>query len=279
MTETDQQSLLKMLKQYQSKEENHGIHGELDPIFDEERLSYEFGNVAQVDEKRDMIVLTEKNQWLEKVTYSIGLVRSVKLDEIEVEVENALNKALQLKFDSATKAGKPERGISVATKPRAELAYLYNLSYNLTVKSRVMDSPSFLWDHPHSFHELYDTICSYLDIDSRVDVVQEKLKLPTNYWTLENEHARSIFSWRLEKMIIWLILIEVIFQILAKSEFWQDLTLEQVVRYLLGWPQLPKPKPIDPNLATTPLGSEYEIVEEVIEIISPPGKKIVTKIP
>jgi len=212
MPETDQQSLIKMLKQY-PKEEHPG---ELDSVFDEERLSYEFGSTAQVDEKRDIIVLTEKNQWLEKVTYSIGLVRSVKLDEIEVEVENALNKALQLKFDSATKLVKGERGLKVTNKPRAELAFLYNLSYNLTVKSRVMESPSFLWDQPHSLHELYLTICRYLDIDSRVDVVQEKLKLPTNYWTLENEHATSIFSWRLEKMIIWLILIEVLFQILAK---------------------------------------------------------------
>jgi len=269
MNESDQQSLVKMLNLHSSSSilgtypKDTEITSESpEANFDEERLSYEYGAVAQVDEKKDTIVLTKKNEWLEKVTYSIGLVRSVKLDEIEVEVESALTRALNLKFARATNI-KSERGLKITGGPRAELAYLYNLSYNLTVKSRVMESPSILWDKPHSLHELYSKICTYLDIDSRVEVVQQKLKLPTNYWTLENEHSTSIISWRLEKMIIWLILVEVIFQILSKSEWWQNWSWEKGFRKLFGYPE-PEPKH-----KTSILGDDYEIVSERYEIISP----------
>eukprot|EP01124_Arcella_intermedia_P000092 TRINITY_DN1004_c0_g2_i1.p1 TRINITY_DN1004_c0_g2~~TRINITY_DN1004_c0_g2_i1.p1 ORF type:complete len:407 (+),score=108.57 TRINITY_DN1004_c0_g2_i1:53-1222(+) len=228
-------------------------------LIDDEIIKIDYGEEANVDEKKDTWVLTEKNRFWEEVTYSIALVRSIKLDEIELETDNAVNRALNLKFSSPS---------GIKTTPRAELAYLYNLSYNLTVKSRIVEFPSILWEKENSFHELYHKACRYLDIDTRVEVVQKKMKLPTNYWMLENEHASSIISWRLEKMIIWLIAIEILFQVLGKSESWEDFSWEKGIRKLLGLPE-PKSEKEGEEKVKNLFGEEYQIVEQKYEIIKP----------
>lgn len=55
-----------------------------------------------------------------------------------------------------------------------------------------------------------------MDLDSRVENVQEKLELPMSYWKLENDHAGELTSWRLEMMIIIIIFMELILAILSK---------------------------------------------------------------
>jgi len=248
MTQADRQSLVKLLALQKSEEA------------EEESLNFEFGEVAHVDRKRDTIILTKNNEWLEKVTYSIGLVRSVKLDQIEIEVDNVHQKILKLDFGRT----KPRSG--EATHPRSELAYLYNLSYDLTVKSKVLEAPNFLWDKPASLHTIYTNISQHLDIEARVRVAQEKMKLPENYWQLENDAATASIGWRLEKMIIILILIEVIFQILGKSETWESWSWEKGFRHLMG---LPEPKPKIKIETTREEDDRYQIVEEIYEIIEP----------
>jgi len=255
MNDIDQQSLEQMIAFY--------ARNPL-PILKEDMI-FSFGDKASIDAERDTVIVTKKNEWLEKVTYSFALARSVKLDGIEIDVEGALNKAKQLKFDSSDKASKQERGLKLKDEPRAELASLHMLSYNLAVRARVMEPPIYLWDKPYSFTELYLQMGNYFDFPSRRDVVQKKLELPVNYWTLENEHATSIMGWRLETMIIWLIVIEIIFHMLDKSEFWQEFSWEKGIRFLL---RIPEPDKTRKKL-NTPFGAEYEIVEEIYEVIEP----------
>eukprot|EP01123_Difflugia_compressa_P012088 TRINITY_DN5047_c0_g1_i1.p1 TRINITY_DN5047_c0_g1~~TRINITY_DN5047_c0_g1_i1.p1 ORF type:complete len:454 (+),score=74.38 TRINITY_DN5047_c0_g1_i1:2-1363(+) len=227
-----------------------------------EDIIFKFGSHARLDSKNDTIIITTKDEFLEKVACSFALARSVKLDAIEIEAEDALNQAKQLKFDSTTKVGKLEKGMSLINKPREQLARLHKLSYDLSVRARVMEAPIFLWDKPNSFTDIYTTTGKYFDFEARQHVVQKKLDLPLNYWTLENDHASSIMGWRLEKMIIILILIEVLFNILDKSEHWEYFSWEKAFYYVLGIPYTPKKKSKD-----NPLGDEYEVVSETYEIV------------
>jgi len=213
------------------------------------------------------------------VAYSFALVRSVKLDEIELSVEKALNRALKLKFNATlkqsalsylrnffTKIFSSKKNELAFNNPRAELAHLYNLRYNLTSESRVLESPSFLWEKPNYAHQIYNKTCRYLYIPSRVEIVQKKMDLPASFWTLENEQFTSNVGWRLEKMIIWLIAIEIFFQILEKSEYFQDFSWEKLLN-------LPRPQKNEKNEKSShPFGNDYEFIEEKIQFVNPQSK-------
>jgi len=99
-----------------------------------------------------------------------------------------------------------------------------------------MEDPAYFWDKPTHLYTLYSKlVCprvsfplvmtiflivflqdQYLDIDSRVENVQEKLELPTTYWNLEHQHSAELMSWRLEWMIIIIIALELFLALLSK---------------------------------------------------------------
>jgi len=213
MTEADRQSIINLI-------ESHVVskNSELD-VTDEETMPFEFGQVSTVDGKRDTIVLTKQNEWTEKTVYSLGFSRSVKLDDIEVKVENALELPKSFNFYRLPKKEKK-------CSPRKELAVLFNLNYNLIAESKVED---FLWDKPESLRKLYGSISKYLELDSRAKTIEEKLHPCLSYWKLENEYEMHKYEWRLERLIILFIFIEIILLLMEKSERWENFRWEQLL--------------------------------------------------
>jgi uncharacterized Rmd1/YagE family protein len=240
-----------------------------------EEMFFEMADESGLDPDKDIIRLSNKSnpvqQLSEKIAISIALSRSVKLDDIELDVERAVAKAQALDFANAVRKGGREGDIKGA-ESRAELAYLNHLRYKLTVRSRLKEDPAYFWDKPSSLYKIYKEVDEYLDIDDRVENVGEKIELPTSYWHLENQHSSELISWRLEKMIILIIALELVLAILSKSQMWRELTFEDLVDSLMVRFGMKSAK-------LSNLGDEYEIVEEVYEIIddskSSPRRRVV----
>lgn len=94
-----------------------------------EEMAFELADSPGLDVEKDLIRLSTNTEqsWHEKIAYSIGLARSVKLDEYELEVERAVNKAQALDF--GRKPSTSMDGKVKGLEARAELASLYNLRY------------------------------------------------------------------------------------------------------------------------------------------------------
>eukprot|EP01124_Arcella_intermedia_P028312 TRINITY_DN5723_c0_g1_i1.p1 TRINITY_DN5723_c0_g1~~TRINITY_DN5723_c0_g1_i1.p1 ORF type:complete len:398 (-),score=120.98 TRINITY_DN5723_c0_g1_i1:43-1125(-) len=247
MSERDQQSIEKMISLYSTRMVSA-------PLKEDMVFTYADKNDILADD--DMFVVSKDpvEGYLGKMTFSYVLARSLKLDAIEVDVENAINKANQLKFDSTDKTLELDQ-------PRMELAHLHKISSDMEARARVMEAPILLWDQPSSYTDLYLKAADYFGFIDRQNLIDKKLELPINYWTLENEHAKSIIGWRLEKMIIVLIIMAIVFYALDKSEWWQKQSWEKFFRKLIGIRKVTNNK-----------DEEYEVVEEIYEIIEPKKK-------
>jgi uncharacterized Rmd1/YagE family protein len=80
-----------------------------------------------------------------------------------------------------------------------------------------LDTPEFFWEHSH-LEGLYEMATAYLDLDARVDVLNQRLCVIQDLLQMlgdELNHAHSSF---LEWVIIILILIEVVV-VFAKDIF------------------------------------------------------------
>eukprot|EP01126_Amoeba_proteus_P034826 TRINITY_DN3488_c0_g1_i14.p1 TRINITY_DN3488_c0_g1~~TRINITY_DN3488_c0_g1_i14.p1 ORF type:complete len:258 (-),score=28.54 TRINITY_DN3488_c0_g1_i14:300-1073(-) len=171
-----------------------------------EKMSFCFGTSSKVDTERDVLIVSKSHQYTEMAIYSIGLARSVKLDELELEVEQVVSEVYHVQF------GHPTTGFFTglaAQKCRDKLALIYHLSYKMT-SSGLLDDPGFLWDLPESQSILFQTHSNYLDMKSRLENAGERLKLPLSYWELENSHFQHLHSWRLEIIIIIGIAVEIL---------------------------------------------------------------------
>jgi len=96
-----------------------------------EEMLVELGTEPGLDPDRDTIRLTKSNpatQLQEKLAFSIALSRSVKLDDIELDVEKAVSKAQSLDFGTLQKGGD---GQILGALSRNELANLYQIKYGI----------------------------------------------------------------------------------------------------------------------------------------------------
>jgi len=211
-----------------------------------EKIKYSEGTAAIVDTEHDTLIYGTKN---EQDIFSIGLARSVKIDEIEADLEQLIDEVHALKFDR-TLLSQKEGMLNC----RDKLATLYQLKYKITCNG-LLEPPSFLWEHPESskLTLLLDNLNSFLDLKVRIDIASQKLDLPNSYWSLENDFYQTSHGWRLEVYILILIGIEIILSLLERSLTWKEFYIENFWKNkkeyflkLFGWP------------------TEFEMIEETI---------------
>ncbi len=101
-------------------------------------------------------------------------------------------------------------------KKTGELLYL---RYNINLLSDLLSPPDFYWDRP-KLESLYSRMCKMLDIQSRTHVVNSKLNHCQELAQLLRTQLHEEHSVKLEWCIIWLITLEVVFELLHYMEKW-----------------------------------------------------------
>jgi len=173
-------------------------------------MKYTLDSNPKVDRELDMLVLSQDNLLKEMSLYSVGLARSVKLDEVEAEIERFVSEAHKINFG-------PIQAREGGRLCRRKLSEIYQLESKMT-SNLLKQEPGFLWDAPASQSKLFLEQCSYLDLQHRLDRASERLQLPRSFWELENDHFRLKQGWRLEIIIIGGICAEIV--IAALEMFW-----------------------------------------------------------
>ncbi|CAN3365555.1 MIOREX complex component 10 [Diutina catenulata] len=146
------------------------------------------------------ILVTQNNDLREKAAFAIGFSRSTRL----AILENALDRYLE-----RTKMTLNHR----SEKSSLELTEkLYRLRAKLNLHSELIETPDLYWEEPQ-LEKIYSSISRALDINPRISILNRKLDYATDeqraYLSVLNEQK----STRLEWIIIWLITIEVGFEL------------------------------------------------------------------
>lgn len=196
-----------------------------------ERLDYEEDPTTSTNTMRgDTIVLaTKKDNSIDndptdigraKIAFSSGLARSTKVAVLETLLNSYLERT----------EGLPEqlrRGKLQVTKKSIlqRTGELLSLRSQLNFFSELTDSlPDKFWDQRAELKldSIYDQVGKALDVPSRIRVLNQRMDYAHDMLTTVREMWDSEHSSKLEKIIIWLIVIEVVFGIYEIYDGWQS---------------------------------------------------------
>lgn len=155
----------------------------------------------------------EENHLLEKYTFSNALSLSVKLGIWEASLENYVESMAYVTED--LKQGNKFK-ITRAEMLR-KTGELFALRHLINLSSDLLDTPDFYWDRDN-LENLYAQTNNYFSISKRTRVMNERLNHCVELADLITSNLNDIHHVRLEKIIIYLIMIEVMFEIIHYAE-------------------------------------------------------------
>ena len=170
------------------------------PIIEE--LNYTFDNEFKIN--LDTIYLDDSSS-IFKIAISQAISQNIKLqqfeEELQTSIDNNSNIPLQLSTTGKIKLTKKE-----ISKKIGELFLVkskINLHYDL------LDTPEFFWEYPQ-YENQYEKIVKYLDIKSRVEVLNKKVEIIQELLHVLGDEQKHRYSSFLEWIIIILIAFEIV---------------------------------------------------------------------
>lgn len=172
--------------------------------FDEvetDQFTYIYDSTAKIAD--DQIVLPNHDV-LTKLAISHGLAQSVKLNSFENVIQKTFNNTQYLPEELAKQGRIPLSRREI----RRKMGELFLERSSITLHVNVLDTPELFWDHPE-LETLYRMMASYLDIEKRSHVLNQRLAVVHELFEMLGSELNHQHSSRLEWTIIILIVIEV----------------------------------------------------------------------
>lgn len=184
----------------------------IDPLPQREIEVDEFTFHYTVSEKphiqNDTITINYRlaNDHLIKLSISHALAQSTKLSVYEERVMEIVESTKDLPEILAT-TGR----VKMSRKHIAQLigrVFIQKSAVNLL--STVLDTPEFFWSAPDSMQSLYKRVCEYVEYDERVEVLNNRFQVLQEMLDMLRDHQNNFHTARLEWVVIWLIVIEIV---------------------------------------------------------------------
>jgi uncharacterized Rmd1/YagE family protein len=157
-----------------------------------------------IDEEKNEIILHDYSPLL-KLSMSHALAQSVKLNILERSISNLLDKTAPIQKELAATGS-----VSLSKKDLSkQIGTLFNERYSINLHSDILDVPEFFWRRP-SYEPLYLMTAAFQDIQVRQNIMNHRLDMVHELYSILSNELNYIHSTRLEMIIIVLIAIEVI---------------------------------------------------------------------
>ena len=171
-----------------------------------DEFTYTKGDNTRIVE--DEIILATDDT-LNRLAISHGIAQSVKLGTFENAIRKTFDNTKHLPEDLARHGRIPLSRNEIRRK-MGEL-FIERNSINLHVD--VLDTPEFFWEYSE-LEPLYALTANYLDIETRVEVLNQRLDVVHELFEMLGNELNHQHSSRLEWTIIWLIIFEVVLSLL-----------------------------------------------------------------
>jgi uncharacterized Rmd1/YagE family protein len=157
-----------------------------------------------IDEERNEIYLKEYSIFA-KLSVSYALAQSVKLNALEKSVNNLIKQTAPLQKELAS------TGTVALSKKKIskQIGFLFNERYSINLHNDILDTPEFFWRKP-SYEPLYIMTADFQDIQVRQNILNHRLDMIHELYTLLSNELNYKHSTRLELIIIFLIAIEAV---------------------------------------------------------------------
>ncbi|KAI1139152.1 hypothetical protein F5Y05DRAFT_339945 [Hypoxylon sp. FL0543] len=184
---------------------------ELEFMPDETRdTSYMKGEVVVLGTRAQERENDRLDTTLAKIAFSSGLARSPKLAVLE-------NQAIEYFENSKNSLDFLEGGLEHKLKRNSVLkmtGQLLSLRSQLNHYSDITDQlPDMFWDSESNLENYYNQISTVLDIRQRIGILNKKIDYGFENVSVLREMVSEKYGHRLEWIIIWLIAVEVLFEL------------------------------------------------------------------
>lgn len=194
-----QERLLENIKEFSTQPMNNM---EVDHFY------YHYAEETTIDTherfRLDIISLESEDAQV-KLAISYGLAQSIKLEAFEESIKDVIRKNSYLPEEIASK-GVISLSRRAIFKRMGEI-FIARSSININIE--YLDTPEFFWRNP-SLEPFYVMIKKFLDIQSRVMALNQKLDVLQQLLDILNSQLQHRHSTLLESIIIILILIEIL---------------------------------------------------------------------
>lgn len=209
---------------------------EIDPLAHpyNDEMTYQYNGRSGIDFDTDIISLTSFDSFLEKLTCSYCLQRSLRLEYLE-DIIDKIGKDISVRasefflIHGSSITSKGTVGVINVKQQIFTQAEVFTIFGNLLrITSELNDDelkypPEYLWDSPQ-FERLYESLQKSFMLRSRFNSANESLEASKKDIELIRDHFNVNHSFRLEIIIIVLIFFEVIMTLLEKSETYSEFT-------------------------------------------------------
>lgn len=187
MEESQESKIIKMLNNFEiNKYEPANVEIE----------SFRYGITEDPFIINDVIFLNSEN-YSNKLVISIAIAQSVKLDYYE----NLVDCTIELVKDLPEEVEKEGKVSKTRKEILKVIGRLHRLRISLNLVSNILDEPEFVWDFP-AFSSVYETCRKYLDIKSRVDLLNKRCDVIDGILQILSENITTNNSERLEMAMI-----------------------------------------------------------------------------
>jgi len=175
---------------------------------DDEARSEDSAAIGAAAIRQDQIILTTNNPF-ERLAHSYALAQSVRLGVFEVVVDASIAQTRSIPETMATtgEVVLDERELS------KQIGGLLMLRCDVNLHTDILDTPDIFWDEER-FEPHYVACRGYLDIDKRVDILNQRLGVLKDLYDLLQNTLNVKHGNKLEWIIIILILVEVVLELL-----------------------------------------------------------------
>lgn len=166
-----------------------------------------------IDEEKNEIIL-HNNLVFTKISLSHALAQSVKLQILERSVAQLLAQTTPIQ-----KQLSQQGTVSLSkTEIAKQMGLLFSERYSINMHSDILDVPEFFWRRP-SYEPLYLMTAEYHDIKQRQNIMNHRLDMIHDLYTILSDELNARHSSRLEIIVIVLIAIEVVIALIDKDFF------------------------------------------------------------
>jgi len=183
---------------------------EEDVVFEEsEMMSYKMSNTQNPHLEKGIMNIADDADVVVKYTFSNAIASSVKLGSWEAQMDKIIDSIEFISEDLKRNGNVKIKKNEVLQKSGEILA----LRHMINLSSDLLDTPDFYWDR-EDMENLFLATCSHLAVAKRTKVVNEKLSHCLEVMEMISSHLDHEHGAFLEKTIIVLIAIEIVFELI-----------------------------------------------------------------
>ena len=174
-----------------------------------------FITVGELEAKKvtvsnDVIYLLDNTNAKQRLALSFAMAQSTVLAVFESRVDSKVQeyKYIPEKLAECGKIKIPSKKIGTM------IGEIFVIRHDLNLHTDILDTPDFFWEEDKYVSE-YNMLGSYLEMDGRVEVLNKRLDMLKELLDVLQQQMETAHSSKLEWIVIWLIVIEVVVELAA----------------------------------------------------------------